>query len=112
LVQKKIDLEDFKLQEYFPLKLFEILEEKQQKKLISYNMILCQTKYFKRLLDQTYSMRKNQSKMNLEESFANLPLSADKIERLINDMAEMIDHNVKNLIDVKEAKFPIQGKEN
>jgi hypothetical protein len=51
LVQEKIELEDFKLKEYFPLKLFEILEEKQFAKELPHTMLLCQTKYFKKLLE-------------------------------------------------------------
>lgn len=62
MVQEKIELEDFKLKEYYPLKLFEILEEKQKKKELSMNMLLCQSKYFKKLLEETYNMRK-ESKM-------------------------------------------------
>ena len=44
-------MEDYKLREYFPLKLFEILEEKLAAKEIPLMGILCQTKYFKKLLE-------------------------------------------------------------
>ena len=50
----KIELEDCKLREYFPLKLFEILEEKLYgSKEIPVVSLLAQTRYFKKLLDQT-----------------------------------------------------------
>lgn len=55
-------MEDFKLKEQFPIKLFEILEEKLQLKELPLLTILSQTKYFKKLLEQTYNMRKEQSK--------------------------------------------------
>jgi hypothetical protein len=47
-------LEDIKLREYFPLKLFEILEDKMQTKEVQFLNLLSQTKYFKKLLEQTY----------------------------------------------------------
>lgn len=62
LVHEKIILEDFKLREYFPLKLFEILEDKIHSKEVQFNNMLSQTKYFKKLLEQTYQMR-NQSSL-------------------------------------------------
>jgi hypothetical protein len=50
----KIELEDCKLREYFPLKLFEILEENLYgSKEIPVVSLLAQTRYFKKLLDQT-----------------------------------------------------------
>jgi len=54
LVMDKIELEDFKLREYFPLKLFEILEDKLYgSKELPVVSLLAQTRYFKKLLDQT-----------------------------------------------------------
>ena len=47
----KIEMEDYKLKEYFPLKLFEILEERIQSKDLSLMSFLSQTKYFKKLID-------------------------------------------------------------
>jgi hypothetical protein len=60
----KIELEDFKLREYFPLKLFEILEEKLYgtKELPVVNL-LSQARYFKKLLDQTYTLRKHTARV-------------------------------------------------
>lgn len=59
LVIDKIELEDFKLREYFPLKLFEILEEKLYgTKELPVLGLLCQTRYFKKLLDQTQTLRR------------------------------------------------------
>ena len=55
----KIELEDFKLREYFPLKLFEILEEKLYgSKELPVISLLAQTRYFKKLLDQTQTLRR------------------------------------------------------
>jgi len=51
-------MEDFKLKEFFPIKIFEILEEKIHSKELNLLTVLSQTKYFKKLLEQTYNMRK------------------------------------------------------
>ena len=40
LVKEKIKLEDFKVKENFPLKIFEILEEKFKSKEMSLNLLL------------------------------------------------------------------------
>ncbi len=45
-------MEDYKLREYFPLKLFEILEDKLYgSKDLPVISLLAQTRYFKKLLD-------------------------------------------------------------
>lgn len=64
LVIDKIELEDFKLREYFPLKLFEILEEKLYgTKELPIMSLLAQTRYFKKLLDQTYTLRRQTARI-------------------------------------------------
>jgi hypothetical protein len=60
----KIEMEDFKLREYFPLKLFEILEEKMYgTKELPVISLLAQTRYFKKLLDQTQTLRRQTSRI-------------------------------------------------
>jgi hypothetical protein len=52
-------MEDSKLREYYPLKLFEILEDKlYHTKEIPVVSLLAQTRYFRKLLDQTFTLRK------------------------------------------------------
>lgn len=92
-------MEDYKLREYFPLKLFEILEEKTQSKELSYNMMLCQSKYFKRLLEQTYNMRKEQAKIKDNDVFMTLKVTPEKIERKMAEIGEYIDLCIKGLIE-------------
>ncbi len=90
-------MEDFKLKEYFPLKLFEILEEKLQAKEIPSLGILCQTKYFKKLLEQTYNMRKEQQMRSARESDPSVNnelkavITIDLIEQKMIESAEFLD---------------------
>ena len=70
-MQDKIEMEDFKLKQYFPLKLFDILEEKIASKELSLLSILSQTKYFKKLLEQANSIKREQ---NMKPSENNITL--------------------------------------
>jgi hypothetical protein len=102
-VLDKIELEDFKLREYFPLKLFEILEEKLYgSKELPTMSLLAQTRYFKKLLDQTYSLRK-QSTANKGTEEANenyqITLTADLVESRMADIAQIIDNAVQGLLE-------------
>ena len=93
LVSAKIELEDFKLKEQFPIKLFEILEEKLHAKELSLFTILSQTKYFKRLLEQTYTMRKSQSQtlIDQEGSETRLSLTVEAVEKSMHEVGEFLD---------------------
>ena len=67
MVQKKIRAEEVNMREMYPIKLFEILEEKLSKKQISAVNFLSQTKYFKKVLDITCKTRDSQRKTGISQ---------------------------------------------
>lgn len=110
LVQDKIEMEDFKLKEYFPLKLFDILEEKLQAKEIPCLGILCQTKYFKKLLEQTYNMRKEQQLKAAKELDASVTsesktvITIDLVEQRMVEVAEFLDKQLSNFNSEEKSR--------
>ncbi|CDW79206.1 UNKNOWN [Stylonychia lemnae] len=99
LVQDKIEMEDFKLKEFFPIKIFEILEEKVQSKELPVLTVLSQTKYFKKLLEQTYNMRKEQSKSrDQEQQIALLQINTEVVEQKMQQIASFLDQQFASII--------------
>ena len=89
-------MEDFKLREYYPLKLFEILEEKIQSKELSLMSILSQTKYFKKLLEQTYNMRKGQSKLrDYDTSEQRIPMTIELVESKMHEVGHYLEKQIQ-----------------
>lgn len=101
LVLDKLELEDFKLREYFPLKLFEILEEKlYTTKELPTMSLLAQTRYFKKLLDQTYSLRKQTCRaLGTDETTCQLTLTAELVEQRMHDITQAIERSVLSLVE-------------
>eukprot|EP00347_Sterkiella_histriomuscorum_P016401 403353329 len=98
LVQEKIELEDFKLKEQFPIKLFEILEEKVQSKELPLLTILSQTKYFKKLLEHTYTLHKEQSKVrDVDPTQTTIPINTELIENKMLKISEFIDQQFHSI---------------
>ena len=50
-------------------------------------MLLCQTKYFKKLLEQTYKMRKDSSKLRDSDFNVSLAINNEKIEQKMADIS-------------------------
>lgn len=44
-------------------------------------MLLCQTKYFKKLLEQTYNMRKESSKLKDSDFNISLAINSENVEK-------------------------------
>ncbi len=89
-------MEDFKLKEQFPIKLFEILEEKLHSKELTTLTVLSQTKYFKKLLEQTYNMRKQAQKG--EALDAQVYLTIDLVDKKMLEIGEFVDSQLNGLI--------------
>jgi hypothetical protein len=99
----KIELEDFKVREYFPLKLFEILEEKLYgTKELPVMSLLAQTRYFKKLLDQTYSLRRATAKIrDTDENNPayHLQLTTQVVESRMQELASLIENTVFSIME-------------
>jgi hypothetical protein len=110
-VLDKIELEDYKVREYFPLKLFEILEEKlYNSKELPVITLLAQTRYFKKLLDQTYTLRRNTARLRDADEFGSpFYLTDAVVEQSMQEIGSFIDSTVHRIL-LKAEQVDVRKK--
>lgn len=88
------------MREYFPLKLFEILEEKlYNTKELPVITLLAQTRYFKKLLDQTYTLRRNTARLReAEELGSPFSLTDTVVDQSMQEIGSFIESTVHRIL--------------